>query len=454
MKKIAKLLFIIVFMLICIIPVFTMALFSEDESTEKRELSEKPVLISENSINMDYTSQLNTYLSEHFSFRSDLVTLWGVIQAEFFGTSTQEKVVVGKDNWLFFSDTLDDYTGRNVFDKYEVSSIVKTMDLINEVVTENGGKFIFVVAPNKNTVYSQYMPYYCVEADTAGNFDLLNVALKDKTYYVNVLDKLKNSTEQTYHKRDSHWNNLGAQICFSEVMKKTGFESVDYSKVSYSKECIWRGDLDDMIFPKLNYLDEQVVYDTKFEYSYISSFHSEEDINIKTFNENGKGKLIMYRDSFANALIPFFSSTYQTADYTRVQPFRFNALVLGNYDTYVVEMAERNLPELLKSAPLMPAPERENKGMTVVSDAKVQSRAFLGFTHVYGVLAEQSDCTEIYLKVTVDGESKVYEAFPIYEKELIEGENAKEQKSRGFSAFLPFIENTDNVKIEVLKKGE
>lgn len=453
MKKILKLVFIIVFVVVCVIPVFTMPFFAEEESAEKRELSEKPVLYSqEDGFNMNYTSQLNTYLTEHFSFRSDLVTLWSVIQAKVFSSSTQENVIVGKDDWLYFADTLNDYTGKSVFTQKEVSSIVKTLDLINETVEKNGGKLVFSVAPNKNTVYPEYMPYYYIEADTPTNYELLGSALKDKSYYLDVLPALQQSEEITYHKRDSHWNNLGAQIYFTAVMNHLGIECTDYSKITTSKEYSWRGDLDDMIFPKLNYLDEQIIYNKSFDFDYTSSFHSNDDINIKTFNQNGTGNLMMYRDSFTNALLPFFSDQFQKAEYTRVQPFRFNTLTLKKSDTFIIEMAERNLPELLKSAPIMEAPKRaDSQGMTV-SDLSFTSREYLNYTHIYGETGDE--ISDIFIKVTQNNEVQYFEAFPIYEKELIEGESvASEIKKYGFSAYLP-ADISQNAEIKILTNGE
>ncbi len=454
MKKILKLAFIVIFIVICMIPVLTMPFLAQDESSEKRKLSEKPVLYTEeNGINMNYTSELNTYLSEHFSFRTDLTTIWSVIKSEVFKTSAQNKVVVGSDDWLYFSETLNDFTGTDVLSGKEISVIVKTLDIINEVVQQNNGKLVFAVAPNKNTVYPEYMPYYYIASKEPTNFELLDTALASKTYYLNVLPDLRQSEEKTYHKRDSHWNNLGAQIYFSKVMDRLGESSTDYSKVDFTKEKSWRGDLDDMIFPKLDYLDEQIIYDKTFDFDYTSSFRSNDDITIKTFNENGNGALMMYRDSFTNALLPFFSDHFMTAEYSRVQPFRFNALTLEKYDTFVIEMAERNIPELLKSAPIMQAPLRDSADGLVSTDIQFNSREFLVYRHIYGELPDDG-AYDVYIEVTQNGDTQYYEAFPIYEKELIEGENSvSDCVKNGFSAYLPSDISAD-AEIKIFTNGE
>ncbi len=446
MKIKIKFAFVVITILIFIFPVFSMPLFSENESAEKRELSQIPVLYSEeDGFNSDYTSELNTYFSEHFSFRSELVTACNFVLAKCFGVSNQDKIVVGSDDWLYFADTLPDYTGSGRLTDEEISSAVKVLELMNEGVKAQGCDFVFVVAPNKNTVYPENMPYYITKTNLPTNYERLNSLLKDSDYYVDVSESFKSDSTQLYHKRDSHWNNIGAEKCFSDIMRRLGKPCRDYSSSGYRIEKSWRGDLDDMIFPKLSYLDEQAVFNYQPQFEYVSNYRTPEDMKIKTYCGAGKGSLLMFRDSFTNALLPFLSEEFENAEYTRILPCRLNALEKGIYDTVILELAERNIPELIKSSPVMEAPERKNVSAEE-TEAQIFSAEAGEYLHIYGTLENYSN--EIYIKASDGTSDTYYEAFPILESELLESEKTDlKENMYGFSAYIPIAEAESNINI-------
>ena len=97
-KKPIKIAYVALVLAVCAFPVFTMPLFGETASTEKRELAAFPRLTKEGEgFNLAFFSELNTYLSEHFSFRSQLVTADSVAKASLFGTSSEDQVIVVTD---------------------------------------------------------------------------------------------------------------------------------------------------------------------------------------------------------------------------------------------------------------------------------------------------------------------------------------------------------------------
>ena len=153
-KKPIKIAYVALVLAVCAFPVFTMPLFGETASTEKRELAAFPRLTKEGEgFNLAFFSELNTYLSEHFSFRSQLVTADSVAKASLFGTSSEDQVIVGTDGWLYFEKTMDDYWGRNVLDERGTTRLARTVELMQEYVQGQGAAFAFAVVPNKNTVY-------------------------------------------------------------------------------------------------------------------------------------------------------------------------------------------------------------------------------------------------------------------------------------------------------------
>ena len=72
------------------------------------------------------------------------------------------------------------------------------------------------------------------------------------------------------------------------------------------------------------------------------------DIRIAT-RGGGSGKLLMFRDSFANAMIPFAASAFSEVRFERASPYADNIGLLDSFnaDFVVAEIAERNLRDLI-----------------------------------------------------------------------------------------------------------
>ena len=353
-KKPIKIAYVALVLAVCAFPVFTMPLFGETASTEKRELAAFPRLTKEGEgFNLAFFSELNTYLSEHFSFRSQLVTADSVAKASLFGTSSEDQVIVGTDGWLYFEKTMDDYWGRNVLDERGTACLARTVELMQEYVQGQGAAFAFAVVPNKNTVYPEHMPYYTLKTPDPTNRERLAAALGPRSYVTDLTAVLRAPGELLYHKRDSHWNTLGALAGYNAVMDTLGLPHEDYADTPRSVQRIWDGDLDAMLDPGLGRKDDQVVLDTTWHYRYTSSFRSEEDITITTENDRGTGRLLMFRDSFGNAVLPFFAQAFREAEFSRAVPYWLDLTAARQADAVVVEIVERNLPDLTVRAPVM-----------------------------------------------------------------------------------------------------
>ena len=63
----------------------------------------------------------------------------------------------------------------------------------------------------------------------------------------------------------------------------------------------------------------------------------------------------MYRDSFGNAILPFFANSYANAYFSRGIPYQMTDLSEHQADTVIVERAERFLPEMAENPPQMEA---------------------------------------------------------------------------------------------------
>ena len=421
LKKSLLLIFVVFFFAVCMVPSVMMLFGTETVSSEKRELSEFPSFADENGINLNWTAEFETYVSEHFGFRGALVTADSLIKAKLFSTSSVEKVIIGKDGWLFFNETVRDYTGRSLMTERQIFSIVHTLELIDEYCASNGIEFVFVCAPNKNSVYPEYMPSRYIKADIS-NYDLIYKALTDTDVnFVDAKSAVTASDKILYHKRDSHWTNEGAVLIYNLLLDNVGIEHYDYSDTATQEVMDWDGDLDGMLFPSLGLKDMQTEYEYEFNYTYTSRFKTVEDITIKTRTEGKSGKLLMFRDSFTNSMLPFMAEAFGEAEFSRALPYALYTAADNGTSCVIIELVERNLKNLLLYAPIFDAPSQEICDIMKQNEisAVYNTENVSGYLKVTGSLSETETETRIFLL----SDNQMYEAIP-------DGEN-------GFTAYLP-----------------
>ena len=450
MKKI-KILFISLSMLLCAIPLFGMTFRPTLETTENRRLSEFPKLIKDDgSINLSFFSNFETYFTEHFAFRNELVATDGKIQGGVFRTSANNSVIYGKDDWLYYTSTISDYSGKNMMNERELKNLQRNLSIINEYLKEKKIEFILTIPPNKNTLYGKYMPYYASTkvSDDHTLYKLKDLCTEANIEYADLYEVLKNESETVYLKRDSHWNNKGALIAYQTILDKLGREYNNYESITPNRSKSENGDLNKMLYSYYGDKEVNYYYDIPQEYEYVSDTQSVEDGWIETTVENKESTLLMFRDSFGNTLIPLIANQFGHAYFTKESPYRLEKVVSEQSPNIVIfEKVERNLRDFINNPPIISSPViseeldiNENYGESV-SDITVTTNMFdPNFYELKGNVNKEliSNDSDIILKVN-----------DIYI-------DAYETKETEFMAYLPknmYVSNTISIEV-LLKDGD
>lgn len=435
---------------ICLIPAAFTPFVKNNESAEKRKLSEFPKIKTENNkINFEYFDEFESYFSEHFAFRQTLVTLDGYFKSKLLGTSSNDNVIVGKEGWLYYEETINDYLNINTLSNRGINNIKNNLEIINDYCTSNNVNFIFTVAPNKNSIYPEYMPSNYCPTNNEDNYQRLFEILDENFPYCDMKEVFLNTNSNIplYHKEDTHWNNLGAYAVHARLMEMLNKEICPSGNWTIRNDR--KSDLAEMIYPTSKGNDTQIYSDYNFQYQYLGRFTSFDDTSIRTSCEGKTGNLLMFRDSFGEAILPFIAECFGTAEFSRTVPYRLDSIDNGNIDSVILEIVERNIPDLQKYAPLMPAPAVNSlniKNLTVCSDVTIKQEENGNYLHIFGELSNDfftCDNTKIY--VTANGIT--YRAFNAFEDKLLNREG--ELSDNGFSLYIPADSNitTDNITI-------
>lgn len=453
MKKGFKIAYAVLFFAICAAPTALMPFMGSSAEIEKKELTEMPAFVDENGINVNFSTQFESWFNDRLPMRPELLSAANLIKGGMLNTSSSN--VISSSGWLFYDDEKKDFMNTNAMTDSQITAAAVTLSLLEEKVTGDGGRFTFVPAPNKSSVYPEHMPVCYMKADE-NNLTRLTAKLSELgvnyTDLLKVLTGNKNTANGIYHARDSHWNNLGAMIGYNEIMNSLGRPHNAYENASYSYSQVWRADLDKLLYPAGGFMDWQYefditysdfmftkptgVRDTAAQLAIFMSDKEENDINISTRNINkpANKSLYMVRDSFGRALLPFMIDNYTTADFVRTN----RPELTGSFadKDFVYEIVERNLKNVISTAPYMFAPERTGFSADGLASGGSAEAVFsdVGYAYrLYGKLPEDAAAGDGRVYVIFDNgdEKRTFEAFPIFEKELL-----KEDGTNGFSAFI------------------
>ena len=417
MKRL-KQFYCILFFVICLCPLFGMLFVKEEVSSENRELAQFPKLKTEEGVNVEWLSQAGDYFQEHFAFRNELVTANALLHGKILGVSTAEGVIQGKDGWLYYKDSLADYLGTGLLSERSLYNISHTLSMMQDYLKARGVNFVFAAAPNKNTLYGEHMPYYdSLKVTTDSNLMRLKPYLeKEGVAYADLWAAFEAESETLYHQRDSHWNNKGAALASDVLLSTLGKEHDSYDDETYTVRTDFEGDLDKMLYPLAMEPEDEIYYEKPTTFAFVGEVASNFEPKINTVNPSKSGSLVMYRDSFGNALLPFLADAYAKAYFSRGVPYNLSDVDVNAADTVIVERAERFLPEMAQSPPVLDAEEIPLTGDMVESSVDsaldVQMKALGPRVQITGrILSGQLD-TESGIYLRLNGAS-AYEAFPM-----------------------------------------
>lgn len=442
MKKTLCLVFVLLFFALLAVPGVAFLSGYEARNLENRPLAREASLVARGKANLSFPADFDGWWGDHFGLREEMVTAFHALTMAVFRDTLNKKVVVGKEDYLFYSETMDDYLGINRMSGEEIQKAAAVLRLEREYCESLGMAFVFMAAPNKNTVYPEYMPERFQPSGEPGNRERLYVALAEQG--VDAIDLAAvlishKADGALYYERDTHWNARGALVGYRAVMEKlaSGFAWDDYAGTVGRELSGHRGDLHNFVLPsaggRLPYVDYGLAEHPA--YSPDAGANAARDANFGTSSGANAFRLLFFRDSFGEGLIPFVSNNAGRVMYS--QEFPYNYVFSGErFDAVAIELVERNIPNLLLYAPLMPAVEKPLPAGAIEVEAAVLSREKSGYTQLYGC-CDGAFAGAIYVEVAfAGGMSRVYEAFPILEAQAAQAASGM-ASPQGFALTLP-----------------
>ena len=162
-------------------------------------------------------------LSNNFRWRQDLISAYSQLRLGL-GDRVFYHVLVGQKGWLYYTadGSMAEYQKTNGMKRKDLATLAGELDALNADLQREGKTFLLVIAPNKSSIYPQYMPAELPIIGQTSQLDQLLEYMSEhgSMHIVDLRSMLieQSATSQVYYRTDTHWNDLGAYYASRDIL--------------------------------------------------------------------------------------------------------------------------------------------------------------------------------------------------------------------------------------------
>ncbi len=344
---------------------------SNVSTTEKRALASFPPFELRGGSIKRFPGLFDDYYADHFGGREWLSTTYRRIKLAL-GDSPSQDVTFGKDGWLFLGSVKHGYNNYNnpmgdarnldLYSDEELQWVAHYMSTMKKWLNDQGIEYLFVLLPNKHTVYPEFLPDYIQKVNPRSSSDQLvdyirghtDVALVD----VRQLLLENKQAHRLYSRSDTHWNHYASNLAQYEIFKAIAEyypKAVKPQRYPLAPGVNRQaGDLANMIGVH-DY--EELAPNPVFKHGCLPVKHPRDAQETEIFSvtcDSAQLKTLIFRDSFFNFLKPYFSRQFKQITYVWGKldyEVLKQQLAIEKPDLVIEEMVERKLPYVPDSIP-------------------------------------------------------------------------------------------------------
>lgn len=305
---------------------------------------------------------LEDCIDDRLPFRGTLITGYVSLTRALFDRDISGKVIYGRDGWLFYAarddgDCIASYRGEDLFTPAELRQIAVDLRKTRDNLKKKGIDFVLLVCPNKERIYSEYMPdRYGAPAEEYAALQLVDF-LRSHTdltvvYPYDELMRFKADHPgiPLYYRTDTHWNPAGAYIGARAAALAMGRSLPDPGTLNIREiPSAHQGDLVRMS-RQVNTVPLESAWRPDVPDLPKAAVRAEQD-DLVHFSECGDadGVLFARHDSFMLSALDYLYPLFERSTDMFHQVYAQDAADAADPDVFLLEVVERYLHrELLK----------------------------------------------------------------------------------------------------------
>ncbi|MDH4230110.1 MAG: hypothetical protein OEW11_10290 [Nitrospirota bacterium] len=335
------------FLAVLVAPLINLPLVSPQdiaavEQVEKRRMADFPGAPGDVGALRVWPGRFESWFGDHMGLRRALVRMHNRVVLFGLGTSPSPLAIAGKNGWLFYAHeaSLRSYRREFPFTSEQLVVWQQTLEARRDWLGERGIRYLFVVVPDKEVVYGEFMPDRITRQNHPARLDQFVEHMAAHSS-VEVLDlrpallaEKAASPHLLYRKTDTHWGDLGAYVGYREIMRRIATDfpaSAPHSLADFTLDTrVVAGgglaglfDLSDTLTEPLPRLTPR--FDTCRKHEEVSfagnfTWFTERGPVRTECGRDGLPSAVFFRDSFADAMLPLLTDHFAEAVYI-VNPF-------------------------------------------------------------------------------------------------------------------------------------
>ncbi|CAN5678784.1 hypothetical protein BH10PSE5_BH10PSE5_20260 [soil metagenome] len=317
----------------------------------------------------EFRRQTDAWVADRFPARPYLIG-WLNVARLGIGDSGSERVLAGRGGWLFYNDgsRLGPARGVPTADDAQSAEWLRGLSARVEALADQGVPYLVISPPAKETIYPQYAPaWFPGPSDQRRGWKLAGLAEQvEPGHVIHLRDPVAAATTAgvvTFSRHDTHWTGDGAYAGYVAVMDRLRALGVDQPTRPLSAfRPVTSGpkqprDLAQMLgvasFVPIAYRGYVDPAAETWRTTWLSDRHDWTGPQVVDTGQVGKPVLLLTRDSFSNALLPFLMGHFSRVILTHIDdgPWRIDLIARFKPDVVMLEVQEHGLGDLMHPAP-------------------------------------------------------------------------------------------------------
>lgn len=381
-RLIADLVIVVIFLAVIGLPLLDMLLpLDRTPNSENRNLTATPAAIKALGADgamaerigqakqhaADLPRQFKAWTGDHFGFRNLMIRLHGKMKVNLLGVPSTPHVLLGKHEydvagndlgqWLYYNryGVVEHYRAHDLFTPEELEQWRRVIEQRRDWLAARGVRYLLVIAPNKHTIYPEFLPDHVNRVGDLSRTDQLVAYLRAHgsvevadTRHALLAARKAGPEVRLYHRTDTHWNDLGAFRAYEPVAAAlaTMFPTVKpLTRDQFELREVRRagGDLAGSLGVPDQFTETHLNLEPRPPMDTLIDRARYDDHTLRTQSPDGGPRLLMFRDSFGAALMPYLARHSRAATFIWTDQFEHEAVEREQPDVVITELIERLL---------------------------------------------------------------------------------------------------------------